>query len=68
MIKQWCKENSITYTYENMTKILAQFIAMMDGSTLTKADCEALRQMYEINPEILSLLCAAFEDKGYESF
>ena len=68
MIKQWCKENSNTYTCENMTKILAQFIAKMDGSTLTETDCEAIRKMYEINPEILSLLCNAFEDKGYESF
>ena len=66
MIKQWCKENSITYTYEDMTKILAHFIAMMDGSTLTETDGEALHKMYEINPEILSLLCNAFEDKGYE--
>ena len=66
MIKQWCKENSNTYTCENMTKILAQFIAKMDGSTLTETDCEAIRKMYEINPEILSLLCDAFEDKGYE--
>jgi len=66
MIKQWCKENSNTYTCEDMTKILAQFIAKMDGSTLTETDCEALRQMHEINSEILSLLCNAFEDKGYE--
>lgn len=68
MIKQWCKDNSITYNYEDMIKTLTQFISSMDGSTLTKADGKTLHRMYEINPEILSLLCNAFEDKGYESF
>lgn len=68
MIGKWCKEHSNTYDYEDMIKTLAQYIAGMDGSTLTKADGKALHQMYKINPEILSLLCNAFEDKGYESF
>jgi len=68
MIQKWCKDNSKTYDYEDMIKTLAQFVAGMDGSTLTKADGKVLHRMYEINPEILSLLCNAFEDKGYESF
>lgn len=68
MIGKWCKEHSNTYDYEDMIEILAHYIAGMDGSTLTEEDDKALQRMYEINPEILSLLCNAFEDKGYESF
>ena len=68
MIQKWCKDHSTTYDYEDMIKTLAEYVSGMDGSTLTKADGKALRQMYEINSEILSLLCNAFEDRGYESF
>lgn len=68
MIQKWCKDHSTTYDYEDMIKTLAQYVSGMDGSTLTKADGKALHRMYEINPEIISLLCNAFEDKGYESF
>lgn len=68
MIGKWCKDHSNTYGYEDMIETLTHYIAGMDGSTLTEEDCRALQKMYEINPEILSLLCNAFEDKGYESF
>lgn len=68
MIKKWCKDNSTTYHYEDMIKTLAHYISGMDGSTLTKEDGKVLHHMYEINPEILSLLCNAFEEKGYDSF
>ena len=68
MIGKWCKEHSNTYDYKDMIETLAHYIAGMDGSTLTEDDGETLHKMYEINPEILRLLCNAFEDKGYESF
>lgn len=68
MIKQWCKENCATYGYKDMVKTLARYVGHADGSTLTKVDKKAVRKMYEANPEILNLLCNAFEEQGYDRF
>lgn len=68
MIGEWCKEHSTSYSCEDIIEILKDYISGMDGSTLTKQDVEDVRKMCQINPEILSLICNAFDMQDYDSF
>lgn len=68
MIGEWCKAHSISYSCEDVIEILKDYVSAMDSSTLTKQDVEDVRKMYQINPEILSLICNAFDMQSYDSF
>lgn len=68
MIGEWCKKHSTSYSCDDIIDSLRYYVSGMDGSTLTKQDAEDVRKMCQINPELLSLICNAFEMIGYDSF
>lgn len=68
MIGEWCKEHSTSYSCKDIIETLKYYVSGMDGSTLTKQNIKDVCKMYQLNPELLSLVCNAFEMKGYDSF
>lgn len=44
------------------------YLSMEDGSKLSENDTYTISNLFEQNPNIIKLICVAFEEKGYDSF
>ena len=56
------------YRLNEIIETINWYLGMEDGSKLSENDIYTISNLFEQNPNIIKLICVAFEQKGYDSF
>jgi len=56
------------YNSGEATATINNFLNMEDGSRLSEEHIYEISNLFKQHPNIMKLLCCAYEEKGYDSF
>lgn len=65
---EFVMENIKYYNSGEATATINDFLNMEDGSRLSEEHIYEITNLFKQHPNIMKLICSAYEEKGYDSF